>query len=194
MMTICFEIFIKLKFENMNWSFQSSTIVYERLFISWNAMPKARQKKTRAHIQNQIDAQCNKKKCVKMLNIVSIIDNYTDRLDDISDISNKSKKNFVNRNVSIINKSFDLSSKKERKLFLNNFSDCIRSVINSNLTSQNDTTCSIQQITSDTFTSFIRISVSFTKNKNIDISEKTYIDFAILITNTIINVIKYLKI
>ena len=157
-------------------------------------MSKARQKKTRTHIQNQIDVQYNKKKCVKMLNIVLIIDNYTDRLNDISDILNKSKKNFVNRNVSMIDKFFDLSSKKKRRLFLNNFSDCIHSVINSNLTFQNDTTCSIQQIIFDTFVFFIRISISFTKNKNINILKKIYIDFAILITNTTINVIKYLKI
>ena len=97
-------------------------------------MSKTRQKKIRMHIQNQIDARCNKKKCVKMLNIVLIIDDYTDRLNDISDILNKSKKNFLNRNISMINKFFDLSSKKERRLFLNNFFDCTRFVINSNLT------------------------------------------------------------
>ena len=70
-----------------------------------------------------------------MLNIVSIIDNYTNRLNDISDILNKSKKNFINQNVSMINKFFDLSSKEERKLFLNNSFDCIYFVINNNLTS-----------------------------------------------------------
>ena len=31
-----------------------------------------------------------------MLNIVSIINNYTDRLNDIFNISDESKKNFVN--------------------------------------------------------------------------------------------------
>ena len=170
------------------------TIAYERLFNSWNAMSKTRQKKTRAHIQSQIDAWCNKKKCVKMLNTAPIVDNYTNRLDDISDISNKSKKNFVNRDVSIIDKSFDLSSKEKRKLFLNNSFDCIRSAINSNLTSQNDTACSVQQIIFDTLAFFIQTSASFTKNKNINILKKIHIDSAILITNITINVIKYLKI
>ena len=157
-------------------------------------MLKARQKKTQTHIQNQIDAQCNKKKCVKMLNIVSIIDDYTNRLNDISDILNKSKKSFFNRSVSMINKFFNLSLKKERKLFLNNFFDCTRSVINNNLTFQNDTACSVQQITFDTFAFFIQTSIFFTKNKNINISKKIHIDFAILITNTIISAIEYLKI
>ena len=129
-----------------------------------------------------------------MLNIVSIIDNYTNRLNNISDISNKSKKSFVNRNVSMIDKFFDLLLKRKRKLFLNNFFDCIHFVINNNLTFQNNITCSVQQITSDTFAFFIRISAFFTKNKNINISKKIYINFAILITNTTINVIKYLKI
>ena len=68
-----------------------------------------------------------------MLNIVSIIDNYTDRLNNIFDISNKSKKKFVNRNILIINKFFDLFLKEKRKLFLNNSFDCIRFVINNNL-------------------------------------------------------------
>ena len=90
-----------------------------------------------------------------MLNIVSIIDDYTNRLNDISNILNKSKKNFFNRDVSMINKFFDLLSKKERKLFLNNFFDCIRFVINNNLTFSNDTARSIQQIIFDTFDSFI---------------------------------------
>ena len=90
-----------------------------------------------------------------MLNIVLIVDNYTDRLNNISDISNKLKKSFINRDVSMINKFFNLSSKKERRLFLNNFSDCTRFVINNNLTSQNNTTCSIQQITLDIFAFFI---------------------------------------
>ena len=129
-----------------------------------------------------------------MLNIVSIIDNYTNRLNDISDILNESKKSFINQNVLMIDKSFDLPSRKERRLFLNNFFNCIRSVINNNLTFQNDTTCSIQQIIFDTFVFFIQTSISFTKNKNINILKKTHIDFAILITNTTINVIKYLKI
>ena len=69
-----------------------------------------------------------------MLNIVLIIDNYTDRLNDIFDISNELKKSFVNRNVSMINKFFNLFLKKERRLFLSNFFDCIHSVINNNLT------------------------------------------------------------
>ena len=194
MMTIRLEVFIELEFENINWSLQSSTAVYKRLFNSWNAMSKTRQKKTRTHIQNQIDVWYNKKKCVKMLNTVSIVDNYTDRLNDISDISNKLKKSFVNRGVSIIDKSFDLFSKEERKLFLNNFFDCTRSVINNNLTFQNDTACSVQQITFDTFAFFIQTSIFFTKNKNINISKKIHIDFAILITNTIISAIEYLKI
>ena len=129
-----------------------------------------------------------------MLNIVSIIDNYTNRLNDIFDISDESKKNFVNRNVLMINKFFDLSLKEERRLFLSNFLNCIRSVINSNLMFQNNTTSSIQQITFDIFVFFIRISVSFTKNKNINILKIIYIDFAILVTNIIVNVIKYLKI
>ena len=132
-----------------------------------------------------------------MLNIVSIIDDYTNQLNDIFDISNESKKNFFNRNVSMINKFFDLFSKKERRLFLNNFFDCIRSVINNNLMFLNDTTRSVQQITFDTFDFFIQISTSFTKNKNINISKEIHIDSidsAILITNTTINVIKYLKI
>ena len=129
-----------------------------------------------------------------MLNIVSIIDDYTDRLNNISDISNELKKNFSNRSVSMINKFFDLFLKKERRLFLNNFFDCISFVINNNLTFSNDTTRSVQQITSDTFDFFIQISASFTKNKNINISKEIHIDFAILITNITINVIKYLKI
>ena len=157
-------------------------------------MSKTRQKKIRMYIQNQIDARCNKKKCVKMLNIVSIIDDYTDRLNDISDISNKSKRSFFNRDVSMINKFFNLFLRKKRKLFLNNSFDCIRSVINNNLTSLNDTARSIQQIIFNIFNFFIRISISFTKNKNINILKKIHIDFAILITNTTINVIKYLKI
>ena len=107
-------------------------------------MSKARQKKIRTHIQNQINARCNKKKCVKMLNIVSIIDDYTNRLNDIFDISDKSKKSFFNRNVLMINKFFDLFSKKKRKLFLNNSFNCIHFVINNNLTFLNDITRSIQ--------------------------------------------------
>ena len=194
MMTIRFEVFTKLKFENMSWFFQSSTIAYKRLFNLWNVMSKARQKKIRAHIQSQIDARCNKKKCVKMLNIASIVDDYTDRLNDILDISDESKKSFVNQNVSMIDNFFDLFSKKERRLFLNNSFDCTRSAINSNLTFLNDTTRSVQQVIFDTFDAFIQISISFTKNKIINISEKIHIDSAILITNTTVNVIKYLKI
>ena len=114
--------------------------------------------------------------------------------DDISDISNESKKNFFNRNVSMIDKFFDLLSKRKRRLFLSNFFDCIRSVINNNLTFLNDTARSIQQVIFDTFDFFIQTSASFTKNKNINISEKIYIDFVILITNTTVNVIEYLKI
>ena len=129
-----------------------------------------------------------------MLNIVSIVDDYTDRLNDISDISDESEESFFNRDVSMIDKFFDLSLKKERRLFLSNFFDCIRSVINNNLTFSNDTARSVQQIIFDTFNFFIRISTSFTKNKNINILKKAYIDSAILITNTTINVIKYLKI
>ena len=144
MMTIRLEIFIKFEFENISWSLQSSTVAYERLFNSWNIMSKTRQKKIRAHIQSQIDARCNKKKCVKMLNIVSIINDYTDRLNDIFDISNKSKKSFFNRDVSMINKFFDLFSEKERKLFLNNSFNCTRFIINNNLTSSNDIMRSIQ--------------------------------------------------
>ena len=90
-----------------------------------------------------------------MLNIVSIIDDYTNRLNDIFNISDESKKSFFNRNVSIINKFFDLLSKKERKLFLNNFFDCTRFIINSNLTFSNNTTRSVQQVTFDTFEFFI---------------------------------------
>ena len=96
-----------------------------------------------------------KKKCVKMLNIVSIIDDYTNRLNDISDILNKSKKKIFNRNVLMIDKFFNLFSKKKRKLFLNNSFDCIYSVINNNLTFSNDTTRSIQQITFNIFDFFI---------------------------------------
>ena len=129
-----------------------------------------------------------------MLNIVLIIDNYTNQLNDISDISNKSKKSFSNRDVSIINKFFDLFSKKERRLFLNNFFDCIHFIINNNLTFSNDTTRLIQQITFNTFAFFLQTSISFTKNKNINILKEIYINFAILITNTIVNVIKYLKV
>ena len=129
-----------------------------------------------------------------MLNIVSIIDDYTNRLNDILNISNESKKSFFNRNVSMINKFFNLFSRKEYRLFLNNSFDCIRFVINNNLTFSNDITRSIQQIIFDTFNFFIRTSTFFTKNKNINISKKIHIDFAILITNTTINVIKYLKI
>ena len=69
-----------------------------------------------------------------MLNIVSIIDNYINRLNNIFDILNESKKSFVNRNVSMIDKFFNLSLKEKRRLFLNNFFDCIRFVINNNLT------------------------------------------------------------
>ena len=129
-----------------------------------------------------------------MLNTASIVDDYTDRLNDIFDISDESKRSFFNRDVSMINKFFDLSSKREHKLFLNNSFDYIRSVINNNLTFLNDTARLIQQITFDIFNFFIRISTSFTKNKNINISKKIYIDFAILITNTTVSVIEYLKI
>ena len=129
-----------------------------------------------------------------MLNIILIIDDYTNRLNDTFDILNESKKSFFNRNVSMINKFFDLFLKEERKLFLNNFFDCIYFVINNNLTFLNDITRLIQQIIFDTFNFFIQISISFTKNKNINILKKIYIDFTILITNTTINVIKYLKI
>ena len=129
-----------------------------------------------------------------MLNIVSIIDDYTNQLNDISDIINKSKKSFFNQDVSMIDKFFDLSSKRERRLFLNNSFNCIRFIINNNLTFLNDTARSVQQIILDTFNFFIRTSTSFTKNKNINILKKAYIDSAILITNTTINIIKYLKI
>ena len=129
-----------------------------------------------------------------MLNTASIINDYTNRLNDISDISNKSKKSFSNRNVSMINKFFDLFSKEERRLFLNNSFNYTRSVINNNLMFLNDTTRSIQQITFDTLDFFIQTSTSFTKNKNINISKKIHIDLAILITNTTISAIKYLKI
>ena len=153
-----------------------------------------RQKKIRTHIQSQINARCNKKKYVKMLNTVSIINDYTDRLNNIFDISNESKKSFINRDVSMIDNFFNLFSKKERKLFLNNFFDCTGFIINNNLTFLNDTARSIQQIIFDTFDVFIRISIFFTKNKIINISKKIHIDFTILMTNTTINVIKYLKI
>ena len=69
-----------------------------------------------------------------MLNIASIIDNYTNRLNNILDISDESKKNFVNQNVSMIDKFFDLFLKEKRRLFLNNFSNCTRFIINNNLT------------------------------------------------------------
>ena len=129
-----------------------------------------------------------------MLNIASIVDDYTDRLNDIFDILNKSKKSFVNRDILMIDKFFDLFSKEERRLFLSNSLNCIRSIINNNLTFLNNTTRSIQQITFDTFNFFLRTSISFTKNKNINILKEVHIDFAILITNTIVNIIKYLKI
>ena len=106
------------------------------------------------------------------MNIVLIIDNYINRLNDIFNILNESKKNFANRNILIINKFFDLFLKKNCKLFLNNFFDCTRSVINSNLMFQNDTACSIQQITFNIFVFFIQTSIFFTKNKNINISKK----------------------
>ena len=90
-----------------------------------------------------------------MLNIVSIVDDYINRLNDISDISNKSKKSSFNQDVLMIDKFFNLFSKKERKLFLNNSFDCTRFVINNNLTFSNDTTRSIQQIILDKFDFFI---------------------------------------
>ena len=90
-----------------------------------------------------------------MLNIVSIINDYTNRLNDIFNISDELKKSFFNRDISMINKFFNLFLKKERKLFLSNSFDCIRSVINNNLTFSNDTARSVQQIIFDTFNFFI---------------------------------------
>ena len=90
-----------------------------------------------------------------MLNIVSIVDDYTNRLNDIFDISDESEESFVNRDVSMINNFFDLFSKRERRLFLSNFFDCTRCVIDNNLTFSNDTTRSVQQIIFDTFDVFI---------------------------------------
>ena len=72
-----------------------------------------------------------------MLNTASIVDNYINRLNNISDILNKLKKNFNNRNISIINKFYDLHSRKERKLFLSNSFDCTCS-LNNNLTVSNN--------------------------------------------------------
>ena len=151
MTAIRFKVFIEIEFKNINWFFQSSTTAYERLFNLWNIISKARQKKTRAHIQNEIDIQYSKKKFVKMLNIVSIVDNYIHRLNNIFYISDELKKNFNNRNVSIIDKFYNLYLKRKRRLFLNSSFNCIRFLNNFS----NDIANSFQQIISDILLFFV---------------------------------------
>ena len=128
-----------------------------------------------------------------MLNIVSIVDDSTYRLNDISDVSDKLKKSFDNRNILIINKFYNFHSEKKRRVFLNSFFDCTH-FLNNNLTFSNDIANSFQQIISDTLLSFIKTSISFMKNRNVNISKESHIDSAMFNTNTIISVINYLKI
>ena len=124
-----------------------------------------------------------------MLNIVLIVDDYTDRLNSILDVLNKLKKSFDNRNIAMIDKFYDFNLKKKCRLFLNNSFECIRSINNFS----NNITSSFQQIISDTFLFIVQISIVSMNNKNINILEKSYIDFAMFNTITTVNVIDYLK-
>ena len=108
-------------------------------------------KETRTHIQNQINVQCNRKKCVKILNLASIINDYTNWLNNIFDISDELKKKFNNRNVSMIDKFYDLYSERKHRLFLNNFFNYVHSLNNFS----KDTASSFQQIILDTLLFFI---------------------------------------
>ena len=93
----------------------------------------------------------------------------------------------------MIEKFYDLYLRKRCKLFLNSFLDCIH-FLNNKLIFSNDIANYFQQITSDTLLFFIQTSIFSMKNQNVNISDKNYINFAILNTNTIVNAIDYLKI